>query len=243
MEKAENDAERWASVRDAVVAGDFESAAKLIMQTRLLPGLRLQLQRTFPRLPVEYVNDAVAEAVGETFVRLEGGKPVDPSKVGGYIFNTAKNIATETSAGLKRRHLYFDAETTPYDPELAATHGLGEVTDNPGNRLAALQFVAALIDLLPSSDNPKAVLKVRFAAAIEGDWLTDGEVAEILGREKTSISSWWRRGLADLRLHCQKHGITREGLEALADEFDEMESEVPDVEEDDFEHEEDEDDD
>lgn len=224
--------EDWEAVEEALVAGDLEEAARLILKTPLLPGLTRRLQAQFGRVPAEYVHDALAEAMAETFLRVQRGADIDFHKVGGYIFTTARYILIATVEELKQRGQLFDDGRTPYHAELVGKlGGLGEITEDPTKRTAALQFLASLIDALPASDNAKQVLKVRFDAALKGDWLTDAEVAEILGKEKTSISSWWRRGKADVIQYCVDHGINRDNLEDLGTAFNDLEAEDQDREE------------
>lgn len=218
--------EGWGAVEEALVAGDLEEAARLVLKTRLMPGLTRRLQALFGRVPAEYVHDALAEALAETFLRVQRGADIDFHKVGGYIFTTARYILTGTVEELKQRGHIFDDGRTPYDAELVGkVGGLGEIAEDPTKRTAALQFLASLIDALPSSDNAKNVIKVRFEAALKGDWLTDAEVAEILGKEKSSISSWWRRGRADILQYCVAHGINRYNLEGLGTALEDIDAE------------------
>lgn len=220
----DSDSTDWDGVAVSAAAGDLDSAARLLLGSALIPGMQRQLQAKFPRMPAAYVEDAVAEAVAETFQRLGNGAAINLAKVGGYIYNTARYLLTSATAELKQHRQFFDAETTPYDAELVGrVYGLSDVADGSQARADAISFLASLIDVLPSSDSAKQVLRVRFEGAAIGDWLTDGEVAELLGKEKTSISSWWRRGLADLRQHCADRGINRTSIEGLVTEFDTLE--------------------
>jgi len=232
MEDGPAEQAHWSQVRAALENGDLDEAARLVLKTTLMPGMQRQLKAKYTRVPLAYVEDAIAEAVSETFVRLQRGHDIGVDKIGGYIYNTAHHILARITDELKQKHQLIDPERTPYDEMMVERlGGLGEVSEDPTTRLRALELLASLIDALPSSDSAKQVMKVRFDGAVHGDWLKDGEVAEIIGKQKSSISSWWRRGLADLHQHCLEHGITRDGLEQLAEEFDRMEADVEDQDE------------
>lgn len=218
----------WQRAANALAAGAQDEAAYIVLRTALLPGMVRQLQHKWPRLPHSYVDDAIADAIAETFTRLAGGASVAPKRLGGYIFTTADYILQKVQVELRNRRQLVDAEQTPYDDELVERFGgLGQIGSEP-IRTKSLGLLVAFVDQLPSSDSAKAVLRVRFEAAGHGDWLTDAEVADILGRERSSISSWYRRGLADLRALCAEHGIDRQLLDDLAEQFDEAEGEPDD---------------
>jgi hypothetical protein len=70
-------ADDWAPVWAAIATWDLEEAGRLILRTDLLPGLEHQFQAKFPRIPSSYIEDALAEAVSETLVRLQLGAEIE----------------------------------------------------------------------------------------------------------------------------------------------------------------------
>lgn len=61
------DEKPWDAIRRAVEEGNLEEAARLLLRSSLVPGMQRQLRSLFPRLPVAYVEDAIADAVSETW--------------------------------------------------------------------------------------------------------------------------------------------------------------------------------
>jgi hypothetical protein len=218
----------WAAVAAALDAGDLDLAARRLLTGGFVPSIRRQLQTKFPRLPTVYVDDAVSEAVGILFERLLEGAKIEPSRVGGYIYATARNLVIHVDEEFRSRgELPEGADEAPIDERLVArVADVREVMPSWTARSEAVRFLLSMIDALPSSDSAKQVLRVRFEAAVEGDWLHDAEVAAILGKTATSISSWWRRGLDDLRASCIEHGVDREALEDLAREAERLDAQV-----------------
>ena len=191
--------------QEAARARDAAGMVAALQASGYLAGLVRRLQKQWPRLPREDVNDCVAESVSGAFEAVGQGQRI--LQLGGWLWKAAYNKATD-----RWEHIRLQR---PADNDLADS---AEAPMDPGERIRAeeeaaqrrAEAIQLARRLLPKVGHGQvlAVTELLIEAVEAGEPDLPAEVvADTLGMTAAAARSLMSRGLERLHRAARDEGI------------------------------------